>query len=47
MKWLAMIKDTLAPGVSMQDKFPPKAVEARLAEARALFEDSRVGDAEA
>jgi hypothetical protein len=47
MKWLAMIKDTLAPGVSMQDKFPPKAVGVRLAEARALFEDSRVGDAEA
>ena len=33
---LAMIKDTLASGVGMQDRFPPKTVDASLAEARAL-----------
>jgi len=47
LMWLAMIKDTLASGLGMQDRFPPTTVDASLAKARALFEDSRADDAEA
>lgn len=44
---LAMIKDIRVPDAGMQDKIIPDTVGARLAEARALFERDRAGEAEA
>lgn len=46
LTWLAMIKDVRVPDAGMQDKTIPRAVDARLAEARALFQRDRVGEAE-
>lgn len=44
--WLAIIDDLGAPDFSMQRKLTSSVIHARLAEARTLFEDNRVGEAE-